>query len=245
MIFILGGMAGFSVEHLLLPVLAQSNFCQRWQFFKNFNRQTTVINRTEEIKISEDIAWQKVADGAWRSLVGIKALSNKKVMSQATGLILTSDGLITMPSNLATQDRSYILNYEGQDIAADLFWHQATSTFALLKIDKVNLAVLPLASLDKLSLGSPLVLSGVSLDEQGNWTNFINQGIVSKFSGDGLSTNIHLDGSITNGSVLLNLTGEVVGLNSQDISGKPVIFDSQKIRSLLEESLKRELSIKY
>lgn len=238
-VLVVGGFGGFLIEHSLLPTLAKTNFCERWQFFKDLGHQTTIINRTEEIKITENLAWQKIIDQTLHSLVGVKIFKDKVLISQANGLILTSDGLIVVPTNLIETDRQYLINQDGQDLPATLFFQEPKSSLVLLKIERSNLAILPLAPLDKIQLGELVLLAGLSVDQKDNWLSFVNQGLISKISAEGIRTNIQENDPLANGSVLLNIQGEIVGVNIIDANKNLVTIDSLKIKNLLEESLKK------
>lgn len=239
-ILLVGGFGGFLIEHSLLPALAQTNFCQRWQFFKNIDRGTTIINRTEEIKITENLAWQNIIERAFHSLVGITILKNETVILRANGLILTSDGLILMPNDLIGDEQTYLINYSGENNPAKLFFQKPKSQLALVKVEKNNLPVMPMANPENLNLGEAVLLTGMSQDEKDNWLGFVNQGIISKLLPQGIVTTIVENDPLANGSLLLNLKGEIIGLNVFDENKNLISIDASKINSLLQESLKIE-----
>ena len=233
-ILVIGGLGGFLAEHLLLPALAQTSFFQRWQFFKNLGQGTTIINRSEEIKITEDAAWQSITEYSLRSVVGVKAMNAKKIVDQTNSSILTSDGLIIVPQSFIHKNQTYLVNLENQDIPADLFFQDPNSSLTLLKIDKNNLTVLPLASPEKTSLGEPVMLVGLSADKDGNWSSIVNQGIISQITSEGFLTNIKEDDHSTKGSLLVNIRQELVGINIFDSQGRLLTIDTAKIKSLLD-----------
>lgn len=236
-ILLVGGFGGFSIEHSLLPALAQTTFCQRWDFFKNLGQGTTIINRTEEIKITENLAWQNIIERALHSLVGVTVLKSETAVLQANGLILTSDGLILVPSNLIEKDRIYSINYNGENNPAKVFFQKPKSSLTLLKIEKNNLPVIASANPEDLRLGELVVLIGITQDEKNNWLGFVNQGIIRKLLPEGVVTTIVENDPFANGSILVNLKGEIIGLNVFDENKNLITVDASKMESLLQESL--------
>ena len=122
LILLVGAAGGFLLNYLILPNLAQTQYFQRWQFFRNLNQRTTIINQTQQTTITENMAWQKITDQITCNLIAIEALGTKNVvLNQASGLTITNDGLVLAPSKIIAKDKHYNVNYNGENIQQKYF----------------------------------------------------------------------------------------------------------------------------
>jgi len=239
LILVVGAAGGFLLNYALLPVLAKTNFCQRWPFFRNLSQGTTIINQTQQTTITENLAWQKITDQTIRSLAGIETTLNKKTVGQATGFALTNDGLVVAPTDLIAKDRQYTVNYSGEDLPATVFFSDPKISLSLLKIDKNNLSVLALADDTQIKLSEPVLLAGLNRDLQQNWLPFVNQGIISGLPGKNILTTITEKNPLAHGSLLINLSGEIIGVNLIDAKQGLITLPASQIKALLEQALKK------
>lgn len=250
-IIFLGGLGGVWMEHDVIPVLATRSPFDRYEFFQNIKDRTTIINQTEEIKISEDSAALDMIRKTSPAVVQIAATytfqekltagKKKAVLAETTetrnlnGVIITSDGLVMAydPRVFATDQKkfdfksaSYNVNYgdkgfivsDANSIKAYNF--QAKSgdprlKFVLLKINAANLPVASLASPNNIEVGQKVFALG----------NSLFSGLVSEIKdGDGLRL-ISIDNSPPSdyfgSGPLVNIQGEVLGINMTDGAGKP------------------------
>ena len=239
LILIVGAAGGFLLNYALLPVLAKTDFCQHWPFFRNLSHGTTIINQTQQTTITENLAWQKITEQAIRSLAGIETTLNKKTISVATGFALTNDGLVVVPTDLIAKDRQYSINYNGENFPAIVFSTNPQISLSLLKIDRNNLFVLALADDAQIKLSEPVLLAGLNRDAQQNWLPFVNQGIVSGLPGKNILTTITEKNPMANGSLLINLSGEIIGVNLIDAKQGMITLPASQIKALLEQALKK------
>lgn len=147
-IFLFGGLGGVWMEHIILPKIATMPAMEKFSFFKEIKNRTTIINRSEIIKISEDTALLETIRKTNPSTVKITAnyilqenlpATKKKSAtfvpkikvetSKLVGLILTSDGLILTrdPKNFSAEalkgyslkEVSYNVNYKENIFTAE------------------------------------------------------------------------------------------------------------------------------
>jgi serine protease Do len=116
-IVIIGGFSGIIAERFLMPWLSQKESLNKWAFFKKADENVTVINKTEQIVVQEEISVAKTAQKILPSVVKIVSYTdnateeNGNVVKKSevikdikssediqkkvkTGLIITNDGLI-------------------------------------------------------------------------------------------------------------------------------------------------------
>ena len=83
-------------------------------------------------------------------------------------------------------------------------------------------------------------MAGLEQDDQKNWLPFVNQGIIRSFNRDNILTSIQEAGHQANGSVLINLSNEIVGINLVTDKKELVTLPATKITTLLEQALKNK-----
>lgn len=147
-----------------------------------------------------------------------------------TGFVISGDGLILTNRHVVSeQGAQYTVvldddtSYEAEVVARDMF-----TDIAILRIEAEGLTPLPLADSDVLTEGQAVIAIGNTL---GEYSNTVTKGIVSGLSRDlgaGYNGLIQTDAAINSGNSggpLLNLDGEVVGINTAvDRSGEGIGF---------------------
>jgi len=163
-----------------------------------------------------------------------------------SGIILTPDGYILTNQHVIEQaaeievhlmdDRKFLAKVVGKDARTDL---------ALLKVDAAGLPVLPLGDSDKLEVGELVLAIGNPFGLE----HSVSLGIVSRkgraLGSAGTFTDyIQTDASVNpgnSGGPLLNLRGEVIGVNTAVIPNRQVAF---AIPINLAKSLLPELQVR-
>ena len=151
-----------------------------------------------------------------------KGQPQKTEVGGGSGFIISSDGLILTNKHVVsdqTAEYSIILSngkkYDAKLVAADPFMD-----LAVLKIEASDLPVVELGDSDKIALGQTVIAIGYSLSE---YQNSVTKGIVSgtkrriSAEGETIDEAIQTDAAINpgnSGGPLINLKGEVIGINA-------------------------------
>lgn len=154
------------------------------------------------------------------------------VEGSGTGFVVTTDGAIVTNNHVVTLDgavssaRYQVTLADGRTVDASLSGTDAASDLAVLQIDVTGLTPLTFAEPTSIQVGQPVVAIGYALDLGATPT--VTTGVVSATDRviEEKSTNIRnaiqTDAAINpgnSGGPLLNLQGEVVGVNTAGLSG--------------------------
>lgn len=264
LIFLLGGIGGVWMEHVLIPKMGVMPQFEKYSFFKGIKDRTTIINRSETIKISEDTALLEAVRKTNPATVKIianyvlqeippatkkkSAAFAPKIKVETTtlaGIILTSDGLVLTrdpkifsaeaAKGYELKEISYNVSYKENNFTAlgssnITFFDSLNKTSAndwrnnivLLRVKASNLPVIALGDSAASESGEKIILLG----------NSIFSGIISEIRKDDFSTKdlptiisvISVDSSLNQnylgGGPLVNLKGELLGINIIDARGK-------------------------
>lgn len=157
--------------------------------------------------------------------------SKKQEVGGGSGFIISASGLILTNKHVVidTEAEYTVLTNDGKKYGAQVLARDPIQDLAILKIDANGLPTIPLADSDKLDVGQIAIAIGNSL---GEFKNTVNVGVVSGIgrtivaSGGGttetLQNVIQTDASINpgnSGGPLLNLKGEVIGINTAIAQG--------------------------
>lgn len=160
-----------------------------------------------------------------------KGTKNQEI-GGGSGFIVSADGLIVTNKHVvADEQASYtVLTNDGQKYDATVLARDPVQDLAIVKIKtNTQLTVLPLGNSDTIRLGQGVVAIGNAL---GEFRNTVSAGIVSglarSIDASGGADVEHLEGLIqtdaainpgNSGGPLLNLKGEVIGINTAIASG--------------------------
>ncbi len=139
-----------------------------------------------------------------------------------SGFVLSEDGyVLTNRHVVADADRVKVRLHNGKELAAEIIGQDAGTDVALLKIDAENLKFAKIGDVEKLKVGQWVLAFGAPF----GFEQTVTAGIVSA-KGRALGTEqyvpfIQSDVAINRGNSggpLINMDGEVVGINSQILS---------------------------
>lgn len=160
-------------------------------------------------------------------------------IGSGSGFIITSDGMLLTNKHVATiagADEFVVSMNDGKTYDAKLIATDPSNDIAFMKIDAKDLPTIELGDSDNIQIGQTVVAIGNVL---GKYRNTVTKGIISGLSrsitaGDGsgssetLSNVIQTDAAINHGNSggpLLNVTGQVIGINTAvDSEGQLVGF---------------------
>lgn len=214
MVLIIGGLGGILTDCFVAPYLVDIPFISGTKFAQRIKNGTTIINKTEEIVVTENNAAEEAINKINSCLAVVQLSKDNKVVKQGSGAIVTNDGLIVTANDLATDgpyDYQIILSdgalYKGKVIRRD-----NANNLALIKIEARNLSVISLGGLDSLHLGQMVILIGAQINKN-SFYRFVNIGAIRGVSGETLAINLNETNLSANGGPLINIKGEVIGVN--------------------------------
>lgn len=145
--------------------------------------------------------------------------SSSQQVSQGSGFLISSDGLILTNNHVVRESGNLIVTLnDGREFPAKVIGQDSSTDLALIKIDAKDLPFLKLGNSENLKIGQWVVAIGNTLGLQASLT----VGVVSAKGRSNLDIAriedfIQTDAAINRGNSggpLLNLKGEVVGINT-------------------------------
>jgi serine protease Do len=153
--------------------------------------------------------------------------SEPQEVGGGSGFIISADGLILTNKHVVDIDGAdyTVLTNDGQKYPAKILARDPIQDIAILKIEKNNLPTVKLGDSDNLQIGQSVVAIGNAL---GEFRNTVSVGVISGlkrsvtasddfgFESEQLEDVIQTDAAINpgnSGGPLLNLSGEVIGIN--------------------------------
>jgi len=158
--------------------------------------------------------------------------TEKKEVGGGSGFVISSDGMILTNKHVVTDaEASYtVLMNDGRKFDAQVLARDPNNDLALIKINATGLKTLVLADSDKIQIGQTVIAIGNAL---GEFRNTVSVGVISGLArsitaGDtsGFSEKIdnviQTDAAINpgnSGGPLLNIEGQVIGINTAIATG--------------------------
>jgi serine protease Do len=158
--------------------------------------------------------------------------TEKLEIGGGSGFLVTPNGYIVTNRHVVDDEHAEytVFTNDGKSYPAEVITRDPSLDLAIIKIDAADLPFLPLGNSDALQIGQTVIAIGNALAE---FRNTVSTGIVSGLSrsivaldGDGqpeaLDQLIQTDAAINEGNSggpLLNLSGEVIGINVAIASG--------------------------
>ncbi|MBI4023087.1 trypsin-like peptidase domain-containing protein [Candidatus Berkelbacteria bacterium] len=197
------------------------------------------VTKTERLVLEESSAVIDASETVSLAVVSISTTRNVldffgRTVEQTgggTGFILTSDGLIVTNKHVVADEATYtVFTSDGRDFPATVLARDPLNDLAVLKVEASGLPVVELGSSAELRIGQYVIAIGNAL---GEFSNTVTLGVVSAkerqivASGGGgisesLSGLIQTDAAINpgnSGGPLVNLAGQVVGINTAVAGG--------------------------
>jgi serine protease Do len=156
----------------------------------------------------------------------------KQKVGGGTGFIVSSDGLIITNKHVVSDPKAEYTVYlnDGRKFKAEVLALHPTDDLALIKIQAKNLPTLILGDSDKVKIGQFVIAIGNALGEFQNTVSFgVISGLRRSITASDQSGNVErLEGLIqtdaainfgNSGGPLINLKGEVVGVNTAIAGG--------------------------
>lgn len=167
---------------------------------------------------------QPFADDAFRRFFGLpESRGSRQVASAGSGVIVDAANgyILTNHHVVADADEIKISLLDGQLFDAEVVGSDAATDIAVLRVDADNLTEMPIGNSDAVRVGDFVIAIGNPF----GLGHTVTSGIVSALGrtgiGDGYEDFIQTDASINpgnSGGALVNMHGELVGINSAIIS---------------------------
>jgi len=167
---------------------------------------------------------QPFADDAFRRFFGLpEGRGSRQVASAGSGVIVDAGNgyILTNHHVVSNADEIQISLIDGQLLDAEIIGSDAATDIAVLKVDADDLTEMPIGDSDVVRVGDFVIAIGNPF----GLGHTVTSGIVSALGrtgiGDGLEDFIQTDASINpgnSGGALVNMRGELVGINSAIIS---------------------------
>lgn len=155
--------------------------------------------------------------------------STQEVQGSGSGIIISEEGYILTNNHVIENTKQlFVILYGGEKVEAKLVGTDPQSDVAVIKIDRTNLTVAKLGDSDKVRKGEFAVAIGNPLGQELAGT--INFGVISavdrtlQMDGKELKL-LQTDAAINQGNsggALVNMQGEVIGMNTVKLAGELV-----------------------
>ncbi len=234
-ILFLGGIGGLVMDRRVVPSLVSKYpGLSRAPIFRDVVKNTTVIQRTEQLVVREDDSVDAIVSQPATAVVNIIATDKTPgkgvavpVRSQS-GVLLTNDGMIvTYGDGIATDhgDRKYTaLLFDGSAHEATFLGEDSLTDLLYFRIDASNLPAIALANSDDAVPGKKIVAIGNSFEEYQNRFsisvlsyrdkvfNLAGKTVASSEKWEGVLEMDIMNGDKYVGGPAVNFRGEMVGL---------------------------------
>jgi len=235
--FIAGIIGGGVFDKILLPYIEK---------FLGKSSNVVIRDKVENVTVDENSAVIDVAKKASPSVVTIVGKSNvldffgdiNQKKGTGTGFVLTADGLILTNKHVVSDAGAdyTVVTSDGKDYKAKILTTDPSYDLAIVKIDAKNLKVVDLGDSDELEVGQKVVAIGSAL---GEFENTVTSGVISAKNrpisasdesgqgGEVLEGLLQTDAAINpgnSGGPLLNLRGQVVGINTAVANAENIGF---------------------
>lgn len=267
-VFILGGIGSVIFQSWLLPKASSSPFFSKYKMFKKVSENVTIINKTEQITVTEESSINKIVPQASSAVVGIISTQEKiksltaspfDGIKNGTGTIVTSDGLIVTyrTAIFETEAKYEIMLQDGSFSEAKLLGIDEFTNLAFLKVETSNLSVISFSNSNDLASGRKLIAIGSSHEKyQDKYATGILSNINKTFNigGKTLSSSEKLEGVFETdflsqkeyiGGPVIDYNGELVGIiGSVMIDNQEKFFQipSNVVRNSMSLAVKKEFS---
>ena len=224
-VFVIGIVGGIFADQILWPY-----FVERPLFLKYRLEQSPVyLTEVRQVFIQENTALQNAIEKVDNVVVGVKTETKAGKVLEGSGLIVTSDGLVVTLADFLPKGAKTTLFFDGKEMIPRLL--QTRDSLALLKIEEESLPTAGFFDSSKTKLGQRVFLVGIIFEKTG-FHKSVNEGTVKYFNEDLVYTNIAEDETLE-GSVLFNIEGSIMGLNTVGSDGEIITIPISKIKEFL------------
>lgn len=231
-VFLVAGFSGVFFSRTFLPWLTSFEPFNKVEWLCNVKDNTTIINKTEKLYISDGMAYQEAINRVGNTVVALRVERAGRILVQNSGFILTNDGLIATANFSLAKGAKILVLRDGQEYEAQLIKQDAAGDLALVKIEANNLPVADFGDNSSLSLGERVVLVGAAKTGE-SFAKFVDLGIVKTLLPE-LSFSFS-EASLADGAPIANIEGRVLGLALTEKDGSVSLVGQEKIKELMDK----------
>jgi len=235
--YLLSTIGGGLLVFLLLTTLGRST--PYYKYSRNTPRLTAPQQQLPQVDRMEAIENADVITAAEKvipSVVGIttiKTVDNRRAQGVGSGVIVDVNGYILTNNHVAGRDAEDIVVslYDGRDVSATTVWTDPVLDMAIIKIDADGLKAATLGDSKAVRIGEQAIAIGNPLGL--TFQRTVTAGIISAVNrtievsrGVFMEDLIQTDASINpgnSGGPLINIRGEVVGINTIKVTSAEAI----------------------
>ena len=228
--FAVGMIGGIFAEQVLWPYFVERPFFEKY----GLSQPPVYVTEKKEVIVQENVALENAIEKVQNMVIGVRTLyQDKSGTGQAktlegSGLVITSDGIIVTLSELVPKGFSFYFYVEGKAVSYQILKRDAKLNLVLIKVDKNNLPTASFADMDKIKLGERVFLVG-NVFSSSTPEIIVDEGIIKSFGVNYIKTNIVKTEGLS-GSVLFDIEGNTIGLNTIDASGEMVAIPISTIK---------------
>jgi S1-C subfamily serine protease len=187
--------------------------------------------------IEEESATIAVVERVTPSVVSIVVKQDEVEVSSGSGFIVSEDGYVITNRHVVDELTAtlFVITNSGEEIPAKIIDTDPFQDVAVLKVDGQGFSTATLGDSDKIQIGQTVIAIGNTLSE---FRNTVTKGVISGINrrvvaGSAVNTDvieqaIQTDAAINpgnSGGPLINLKGEVIGINTAvSLEGESIAF---------------------
>lgn len=202
------------------------------QVVKQVSKTVVMITSKKKVKVQNPLS-QFFGDDFFRHFYGRDFQNQQEPQEQermalGSGVIVSADGYILTNNHVVSDADELLVNIDNEEVDAEIVGTDPKSDLAVIRVKKKNLPYIRQGNSDKLEVGEIVLAIGSPFSDR--LQNTVTQGIVSGKGRRGLSIGdasgrstldnqdfIQTDAAINpgnSGGALVNLRGELVGINT-------------------------------
>ena len=193
LVFVLSGMSLVVIDRYLFPKLVAVEWLSKYKIFKKATENVVVVNKTEQVTISEEQTISRYSNKSASSVVEILSFGKKMEIKTSSGsaigepkigsgIVVTADGLVaTHKSALEDGASKYeVITADGGDYGAGIVLRDSFSEVILLKMEGAeNLSTASFIAPEDIKVGAKVVAIGRG---ENNAQVVFKSGLVSNFA---------------------------------------------------------------
>ena len=169
-------------SQLFLPWLAGIAPFDRIDWIARSKDGTTIINKTERIIAERSSVDLETIGRLQNSAVAVRSQRANKILTEGSGFVLTSDGLIVTADILVPEKADKIsIFWNNKEYAVKIIKRDQINGLILLKIEETSLPVAALGS-NNLKLGQEGFSVGARISDLGIFSLFTHRGYLASLA---------------------------------------------------------------